>query len=95
MLPWLYSRQWARAGQGDGLGMMIGMYLISWDWQGWCLGAGGAKAFFWFVMVCLLHSPFLALFSFVWLSIQGLYCRAEGQRIMSGLGEARAAKQRT
>ncbi len=45
---------------------------------------------FWWVFAFALHSPFLALFSFIWVPIFILMCRAEERDLLIRYGEAYA-----
>jgi len=49
---------------------------------------------FWWVLALLLHSPFLALFSFLWVPIFVLMCLAEERDLLIRYGEAYAEYQR-
>jgi protein-S-isoprenylcysteine O-methyltransferase Ste14 len=48
----------------------------------------------WWVMAFLLHSPFLALFSFVWVPIFLAACLAEERDLLLRYGEAYEAYRR-
>jgi protein-S-isoprenylcysteine O-methyltransferase Ste14 len=48
----------------------------------------------WWVMAFLLHSPFLALFSFAWLPVWAAFCWAEERDLVLRYGEAYEAYRR-
>jgi protein-S-isoprenylcysteine O-methyltransferase Ste14 len=51
---------------------------------------------FWFVIAFLCHSPFLVLYSFVWIPVFAIMCWAEEQDLLLRYGEAyRDYQQRT
>ncbi|RME46692.1 MAG: hypothetical protein D6791_07630 [Chloroflexi bacterium] len=51
---------------------------------------------YWWVIAFLLHSPFLVLFSFIWVPIFAIMCWAEEQDLVLRYGEAyEAYRQRT